>query len=408
MKEKLAIFVDTEIESGGAYQELLYMIDRIVGLNKDNLEIVIISIFPNSKLHFKKNNYKIYHLSMNFFERHLAFLRNHNPSIRRLKKYFFFENKLEKLLKKIEVDIVYFTGPSQYCLYLEDTDFIITVPDVSHREDLEFPEWTKLKSSEFQRREEILSKSTIKAIAVITNAEIIKNKISFFYSVEKERIHVINHRPSLAISTFNQANRDTSEQVKKLHNLPEKYIFYPAMYLPHKNHKYIIDAIKILRTKHKINLSAVFCGSDKGYLNRIKKYSISQEQNQYINFLDYVANEDMPYLYLNSLALTMPTFSGPTNMPPWEAFKIEVPVFYSNLKNISEVYKDAVYYIDQFDTSSLVDGIVEILQNEEKRKELITNGKKLLNSINTEKEFEKIFDILKKRNKIKETWVLNN
>jgi len=418
MKEKLAIFVDTEIKSGGAYQELLYMIDKIVELNKDNLEIVIISIFPNPELKFKNKYYKVYHLSMNFFERHLAFLRNHNPSIRRLKKYFFFKNKLEELLKKIKVDIVYFTGPSQYCLYLEDTDFIITVPDVSHREDLEFPEWVKLKSSEFQRRDEILSKSTIKAIAVITNAEIIKNQISFFYSVSKERIHVINHRPSLAISKFNQSNRDTSEHVKKLYNLPEKYIFYPAMYLPHKNHKYIIDAIKILRTEHKINLSAVFCGSDnlsavfcgsdKGYLDRIKKYSISQEQNQYIHFLDFVADEDMPYLYLNSLALTMPTFSGPTNIPPWEAFKMEVPVFYSDLKNIREVYIDAVYYIDQFDSSSLVDGIVEILKNEDKRKELIINGKKLLNGINTEKEFKKIFDILKKRKKIKEIWELNN
>ena len=85
-------------------------------------------------------------------------------------------------------------------MYLEDTDFIITIPDVSHRENLEFPEWTK--SSEFLRRDEILSKSAVKAIAVITNAEIIKDKISQFYSVEKERIYIINHRPSLAISKF--------------------------------------------------------------------------------------------------------------------------------------------------------------------------------------------------------------
>jgi len=84
MKEKLAIFIDTEIKSGGAYQELLYMIDKIVELNRDNLEIVIISIFPNSELQFKNSHYKVHHLSMNFLERHLAFLRNHNPSNCRL------------------------------------------------------------------------------------------------------------------------------------------------------------------------------------------------------------------------------------------------------------------------------------------------------------------------------------
>ena len=41
-------------------------------------------------------------------------------------------------------------------------------------------------------------------------------------------------------------------------------------------------------------------------------------------FLDFVENEYLPYLYLNSLALAMPTFSGPTNIPPWEAFKMGI------------------------------------------------------------------------------------
>ena len=108
-------------------------------------------------------------------------------------------------------------------MYLEDTDFIITIPDVSHRENLEFPEWTK--SSEFLRRDEILSKSAVKAIAVITNAEIIKEKISKFYSVEKERIYVINHRPSLSISNFKNFDPIISEEVKKKFNLPKNIFF---------------------------------------------------------------------------------------------------------------------------------------------------------------------------------------
>tara|TARA_A100001015_G_scaffold268905_1_gene320139 strand:+ start:2110 stop:3333 length:1224 start_codon:yes stop_codon:yes gene_type:complete len=403
MKEKIAIFLDYFPHSGGGYQELLYTVEKIEELNNNRIEIVIISASNNPKLKFKNKTYKTYHLKMNSLERHICFLRNYSPSVRRLKKYLFFNNKFEKLLKKIKVDLVYFTGPSQYCLYLEETDFIITVPDVSHRENVEFPEWAKSASSEFQRRDEIISTS-IKAVAVITNAEIIKNQISFFYSVEKERIHVISHRPSLEISNFVKPDNEISEKVKKLHNLPKNYIFYPAMYLPHKNHKYIIDTIKILRIKHGMNLSAVFCGSDKGYKDRIKSYALSQEQEKNINFLGYVEDEHMPYLYLNSLALAMPTFSGPTNIPPWEAFKMKTPVFYSDLKNIREVYKKAVYYIDQFNPNTMAEGIIEISKNEEKRKDLIDNGNKLLESINTDKEYKQLFEILKKRKKIKESW----
>ena len=68
----------------------------------------------------------------------------------------FFKNKFEAFLNKIEVDLVYFAGPSQYSLYLEDTKFFITVPDVSHRENLELHE---INSLEFQRRDNILKKA---------------------------------------------------------------------------------------------------------------------------------------------------------------------------------------------------------------------------------------------------------
>ncbi len=406
MREKIAIFLDTKKHSGGAYQELIYMIERLDTLYNGKIEIVIISNSTDLHINIKGKKFTTHYLSMNFLERHIAFLRNYDPSIRRLKKYFFFKNKFESLLNKLNIDLVYFTGPSQYSMYLEDTDFIITIPDVSHRENLEFPEWTK--SSEFLRRDEILSKSAVKAIAVITNAEIIKEKISTFYSVEKERIYVINHRPSIGVANFKEFNETLSQKVKKQFDLPEKYIFYPAMYLPHKNHKYVIDTIKILYEKFHTNISAVFCGSDKGYLNKIKKYSNEVGQEKRMHFLDFVEDEYMPYLYINSLALVMPTFSGPTNIPPWEAFKLKIPVFYSDIHNIKKVYKDSVFYIDPYDPSTLAKGIIEIIKDDQKKSALIKRGSELFNSVNEKEEFDQFLEIVKKRRKIKDTWEFKN
>ena len=118
---------------------------------------------------------------MNMIERYICYLRNFGPLVRRLKKYFFFKNKFENFLKSINVDLVYFTGPSQYSLYLENTKFIITTPDVMHREFFEFPEFAG--DGEFQRKDEIFSKSLPRALAIITNAGIIKDNIIKFYGV---------------------------------------------------------------------------------------------------------------------------------------------------------------------------------------------------------------------------------
>ena len=81
-------------------------------------------------------------------------------------------------------------------------------------------------------------------MAVIANAEIIKNRISLFYSVLKDRIYVISQQPSISISKFDKIDKSIKDSFEKLYSLPQKYIFYPAMYFPHKNHKCVIDAIK--------------------------------------------------------------------------------------------------------------------------------------------------------------------
>ena len=102
-----------------------------------------------------------------------------------IKKYIFFKNKFEEFLKKNLIDLVYFTGPSQYSLYLENTKYFITVPDVMFREFNELPEF--VDNGEFVRKNEILTKSLPRAVKVITNAKIIKDKIINFFNVEEKK-----------------------------------------------------------------------------------------------------------------------------------------------------------------------------------------------------------------------------
>ena len=104
----------------------------------------------------------------------------------------------------------------------------------------------------------------------------------------------------------------------------------------------------------------------------------------------------------------MPTLSGPTNIPPWEAFKMNIPVFYSDIHNIRKVYKDAVYYIDPLNPKTMAVGIKDLIKDKDLRNKLTENGRKIFNSIDTNKEFGQFFEIIKKRRKAKETWELNN
>lgn len=53
-------------------------------------------------------------------------------------------------------------------------------------------------------------------------------------------------------------------------------------------------------------------------------------------FLGYVPDEDMPELYRRARALVMPTYYGPTNIPPLEAFAVGCPVAISGIYAMPE------------------------------------------------------------------------
>ena len=387
MRQKhIAIFTDSKKRSGGAYQELLYTIKNFKKYN-DKYKISIIFSKKNLDINLTKFDLSSFNLNLNNFQRYVCFLRNNNSLIRRLKKFFFFKNYFEKFIKSKKIDLIYFAGPSQYASFLENTKYAITVPDVNHRENLEFPEI--VDDSEFERKEEIFSRCLSKAIFIVTNAKIIKERICYFYRVLEDRVVVINHEPSLSISNFINFDKKKMEKIKNELGLPTNYLFYPAMYLPHKNHKNLFKALDIIKNKNKI-LNLVCCGNDIGYLKSLKNYVQSKKLEDQILFLDFIKDEYLPYLYNNCSMLVMTSLIGPTNIPPWEAFRLKRPVIYPNLEGIKEVLGDAVLYIDPLNPENIAKGILEITENKNLSEQLIKKGNEKIQEIINKEEFKEI------------------
>ena len=387
MRQKhIAIFADSRKRSGGAYQELLYTIKNFKKYS-NKYKISIIFSKKNLDINLTKFDLSSFNLNLNNFQRYVCFLRNNNSLIRRLKKFFFFKNYFEKFIKSKKIDLIYFPGPSQYASFLENTKYVITVPDVNHRENLEFPEI--VDDSEFERKEEIFSRCLSKAILIVTNAKIIKERICYFYRVLEDRVVVVNHEPSLSISNFTNFDKKKMEKIKNELNLPTNYLFYPAMYFPHKNHKNLFKALDIIKNKNKI-LNLVCCGNDVGYLKSLKDYVKSKKLEDQILFLDFIKDEYLPYLYNNCSMLVMTSLVGPTNIPPWEAFRLKRPVIYPNLEGIKEVLGDAVLYIDPLNPENIAKGILEITENKNLSEQLIKKGNEKIQEIINKEEFKEV------------------
>ena len=152
------------------------------------------------------------------------------------------------------------------------------------------------------------------------------------------------------------------------------YLFYPAQFWQHKNHINLLKALKILKEKFDLIVPLVLVGSDKGNLNEVIANISLLGLSSQVHYMGFVSLSEQRTLYENALALVMPTFLGPTNMPPLEAITIGCPVICSDLPGHREQLKDAALYFDPYSSEDLAEKIKSFVQNKELQKILLQNA----------------------------------
>jgi len=250
-----------------------------------------------------------------------------------------------------------------------DCPYITPLWDLQHRLQPWFPEVSK--NGLWSKRENHYSVTLRRAMTIVTGTLESQSEISSFYGIPKERIKVLPMpTPDYCISTQQRRNRGNIKQF----NINGSYLFYPAQFWPHKNHVNCIRALKILRHKYEIPLSLVFVGSDKGNLSYMTDFISEQGLNTYVHILGFLSRDDIISLYQNAFALIFPTFFGPDNLPPLEAFALGCPVVASNVLGADEQFGNAALLFNPSDPDEIAKAIATLFHNPTLRMELIDRG----------------------------------
>ena len=140
----------------------------------------------------------------------------------------------------------------------------------------------------------------------------------------------------------------------------------------------------------------------KNLINYANKLGIQKD----VIFLDFVEDEALPYLYKNALVLVNLQLIGPTAIPPFEAFKMGVPVIVSEIEGVKELYGDAVFYVNPMSPQAIAAATKEVLENNDLRSKLVKSGKKIAEDIKEKDDYSQVFKIINDYRRIKSTWVL--
>jgi glycosyltransferase involved in cell wall biosynthesis len=371
---RLSVIFDQHIHAGGGYQQALNAAMLVQELPKELVEIVFFTTLKENIATLTTYGIKAKIIQLSFFAKIKTYLR-----IRIINTYFYKiiqkieeHSPLEKKLIEDKIDIVYFLSPSSWAQSLEKINYITTVWDLCHRDDPEFPEvrWNR----QIEARDRNYSSILPRATAIFVDSEIGKENTSRRYGVDLKRLHVMPFQS--AVTTRHNVNVKVTNDVniREKYQLDLPYVFYPAQFWAHKNHVYLLEGLRELEEMHDIRIAAIFSGGDKGNRSYIEDYVHKLNFQDRVRFAGFVKNEEIVALYIQSLALVMPSYFGPTNLPPLEAFQLGVPILYSDKDGLRDQVGSAALLIDLKDPKTMALQLKKLIEGAELRNKLILEG----------------------------------
>lgn len=352
---RIGVVLEQALEVGGGFQQslndLLWFRDWAASAET---EIVVFTPHPQSIALLAGFDIKAESLKAGILDRLLLLLKYSGP-FDLLQFALRIRSPYEKRLMRSGVDLVYFTTTTNWHLLLYKLPFIITIFDGCHRDAPEFDEVREF--GEFERREMLFRSAATKAALVITNADEMIDALCRRYAMQPDRAVCIPFSPSIYVSRSAANDGADDAAVLRKYNLESGYLFYPAQFWSHKNHATLLAALVLLRDRG-IKRRLVLCGSDRGARGGVEALIAQHDLTDQVSVLGFVPSSELGALYRNALALAMPSYFGPTNLPPLEAWAVGTPVIYPEAFEAQA--GDAAVLFDYDNPGSLADAIVSL------------------------------------------------
>ena len=224
--------------------------------------------------------------------------------------------------------------PAQdHLAYLARVPSVVAIHDLMHRYEPGFPEVSA--KGRYLFRELRFRGIASAAKGILVDSEYGKRQVMESYGVEAARIHPLPYVPPAYI------HGDTPPGFEQRYALPAKFAFYPAQFWAHKNHRRLLAALATLP-----QVELVLAGTKDREYEALAAFCRQAGIASRVHFIGRVADPDMPELYRRARCLVMPTFFGPTNIPPLEAFALACPAAVSGIYGMPEQVGDAALTFD--------------------------------------------------------------
>lgn len=232
-----------------------------------------------------------------------------------------------------------------------------------------FPERFSWQQREWRHR--VHKALSHRASAVICEANHVREDIVESFGVPQDRVVKLIAPPFARTGVL--MPRLELENVRSRHNLPDKFIFYPAQFWPHKNHARLVKAFKLVVSRYP-NVQLVLTGNKGHEYHSVVSLISALSLDSSVRHLGYLEQTDLDAIYQLATALVMPSLYESVSIPIFEAFQLGAPVAASNILSLPDQVGDAGLLFDPHSAASIAGSIATIVGNSELREVLRARG----------------------------------
>lgn len=345
-RKKIGIlFSNNENWIGGTYY-ILNLVSSFLTLDSEvRPEVVVISMKAEDAEVVKKTGYP-----------YVSFLNLNIPSNffdKVLFKLFpdFTKKNIRKRFSKRQFDVLF--PASFHEKFLHIANKIFWIPDFQEHYYADFFDAEEVKS-----RKAIQLKITSSNNKLILSSNSAKKDLGIFFPENICKTHVVN----FAVTHPEYNNLDI-DSLKKKYNIQGQYFISPNQFWKHKNHRIVIDSVKLLKDKsHEILV--IFTGKEYDHRNptyaeELKKYVEQNDLSAQILFLGFIDRAEQLQLMNNAEAVIQPSLFEGWSTVIEDAKAMNQYVIASNIDVHIEQLQKNYSFFDPLSPVELADKILE-------------------------------------------------
>jgi hypothetical protein len=157
------------------------------------------------------------------------------------------------------------------------------------------------------------------------------------------------------------------------------YMFYPANFWPHKNHRMLLTAYGIaVHGSPEAVPDLVFTGAPGQQQEELRRVADTMGLGAQVHFLGYLSDGELASVFHHCEFVILPSLYEGFGIPVLEAFTFSKPVLCSNVTSLPEVAGDAALYFDPRRPREIVDAINRVTTDSELAERLVQAGHRRL------------------------------